>query len=45
MKFNVLDMSSTSKNQNSILVKFYSHKLMQFFIQLCISLLSYIKIT
>ena len=26
-------------------IKFYSHQLMQFFIQLCISLLSYIKIT
>jgi len=26
-------------------VKFYSHQLMHFFIQLCISLLSYIKIT
>ena len=25
--------------------KFYSHQLMHFFIQLCISLLSYIKIT
>ena len=26
-------------------IKFYSHQLMQFFIQLCIRLLSYIKIT
>ena len=26
-------------------IKFYSHQLMQFFIQLCISLLSYIKIS
>ena len=26
-------------------IKFYSHQLMHFFIQLCISLLSYIKIT
>ena len=28
-----------------IVIKFYSHQLMHFFIQLCISLLSYIKIT
>ena len=26
-------------------IKFYSHQLVHFFIQLCISLLSYIKIT
>ena len=31
--------------QISVLVKFYSHQLMHFFIQLCTSLLSYIKIT
>jgi len=29
----------------TVVIKFYSHQLMQFFIQLCISLLSYIKIT
>jgi len=28
-----------------IQLKFYSHQLMHFFIQLCISILSYIKIT
>ena len=31
--------------QRRIEIKFYSHQLMHFFIQLCISLLSYIKIT
>jgi len=29
----------------NVYTKFYSHQLMHFFIQLCISLLSYIKIT
>jgi len=33
------------KGLTCICVKFYSHQLMQFFIQLCISVLSYIKIT
>jgi len=33
------------KPQCVCLFKFYSHQLMHFFIQLCISLLSYIKIT
>ena len=28
-----------------VAIKFYSHQLMHFFVQLCISLLSYIKIT
>jgi hypothetical protein len=31
--------------QNMPLIKFYSHQIMHFLIQLCTSLLSYIKIT
>ena len=37
--------SAISIKDNAIRNKFYSHQLMHFFIQLCISLLSYIKIT
>ena len=34
-----------SENRTHYYIKFYSHQLMHFFIQLCISHLSYIKIT
>ena len=34
-----------STSEHKFFLKFYSHQLMQFFIQFCISLLSYTKIT
>ena len=45
-KYLPLDTASyPRKRETSDVIKFYSHQLMHFFIQLCISLLSYIKIT
>ena len=41
----IIEENEAIKVQTGVYIKFYSHQLMHFFIQLCISLLSYIKIT
>jgi len=51
VSLNELQINNNTNKQISLFhrafrfIKFYSHQLMQFFIQLCISLLGYIKIT